>query len=53
MPFIKLRKFPSVPSLFSVFIMKGVGFCQVLFSASIKMTVGFVLYSVIMIYYFD
>lgn len=31
MIFTELRKFPSVPSLLGVFIMKGVGFCQLLF----------------------
>ena len=31
MCFIRLRKFPSSPSLLNVFIMKGVGLCQMLF----------------------
>ena len=41
MPFVRLKKFPSVPGLSSVFIMKGCWIVSNTFSEPIEMICGF------------
>ena len=52
MPFVRLKKFPSVPGLSSVFIMKGCWILSNTFSKPIEMICGFVFfYFICMVYY--
>ena len=53
MPFMKLRKFPSVPGLLSVFYQKSCWIFIRCFLMLIEIIMIFVLYSVNIVYYVD